>query len=63
MIKKGMSASLQVRSEGGNGKRLFDWNPSDRTVSIINRGIRYVVKLTLDGYTMLEERPKGNEHN
>ena len=63
MIENVKSASLQVRSSSGNGKRLFDWNPANSTVSIISRGIRYTVKLTRDGYTMLEERPWRHEQN
>ena len=63
MVKDEKSIPLQVRSASGNGKRLFDWDPADSTVSIISHGIRYIVKLTHDGYRMLEERPRRSEQS
>ena len=56
MTKK-RSLPIQVRSSSGNGKRLFDWNPDDRTLLLVQRGILYRVKLTSEGCQMLEERP------
>lgn len=60
MIKKGKNIPIQVRSSNSGGKRLFDWNPADSTVSLISHGMVYRIKLSLDGYTMLEARPKNS---
>ena len=54
--------SMEVRSENGTGKLLFEWNPEDDTITVIQKGTVYRVKLAKTGknstYRVLDKRPK-----
>ncbi len=52
--------SLEVRSEHNGGKKLFDWDPVDNTIGIVQRDMFYRVQL-IQGqgrYRVLEKHPK-----
>ena len=36
---------IQVRSEHGAGKFLFEWDPENDTITIVHKGTCYCVKL------------------
>ena len=54
--------SMEVRSENGTGKFLFEWDPDIDTISILLKGVLYRVKLIKQGtkaiYHIVDKRPK-----
>ena len=54
--------SMEVRSDNGSGKLLFEWNPEDDTITVIQKGTVYRIKLVKTGkngtYRILDKRPK-----
>lgn len=54
--------SIKVRSDNGTGKLLFEWSPEDNTVTLIQKGTVYRVKLVKTDknstYRVLDKRPK-----
>lgn len=54
--------SLQVRSDYTDGKFLFEWDPAENTIGIVQKNMFYRVKLIPQGtsgrYRVLEKRPK-----
>ena len=54
--------SMEVRSDNGTGKFLFEWNPEDDTITLVLKGTVYRVKLVKTGkdgtYHILDKRPK-----
>lgn len=54
--------NLQVRSENGTGKLLFEWDPEKDTITIVHKGTCFCVKLIKlsqrGTYDILDKRPK-----
>lgn len=52
---------MDVRTEHGNGKLLFQWNPESKVISIVRKGKIYRIRLLFDensGYEILESADK-----
>ena len=53
---------LDVRSDYTGGKLLFEWDPTENTIGIVQKDMFYRVKLIRNGmngrYRVLEKRPK-----
>lgn len=57
---------MEVRSEYSGGKFLFEWDPGENTIGIVQKDMFYRVKLISSGkggkYRVLEKRPKPKLH-
>lgn|GEM_PF-3952449 len=49
---------IEIRTNNGSGKKLFEWNPENNTISLINKNMYYRVQLYQEAYRILEEHPK-----
>ncbi len=58
---------MQIRSNQGTGKFLFEWDPINNRVEMIVKDMYYLVELKQHGenssYTIVEERQKSNTSN
>ena len=54
--------SIEVRSEYGSGKFLFEWDPANDTIDIVQKGMFYRVQLLRkesgDTYRIVDKLPK-----
>lgn len=56
---------MKVRSENGTGKLLFEWDPTENTIALVQKNMYYRVKLlseeTGSTYHVVEKRPKDKD--